>query len=86
MDLYNKYRQRELTDMYPTSKLIESLPRMITEVLEEGKDSIAHGMLFYSTRPGIGKTTVGRVLADKLNPTLKPGVFRDECRQVPGYI
>lgn len=70
MDLYNKYRQRTFEEMYPSSEFIKTAATRVAATLQ-GKDGLAQALLFYSTEPGVGKTTCARILAVTLNPNLR---------------
>ena len=58
--LYRKYRSRSLEDVVGQQNIIEALNR----ALETNK--ISHAYLFTGPR-GVGKTTVARILAHKVN-------------------
>lgn len=80
MELYNKHRPRKPEDMFLTSPIIEALPILINETVKDGKDTLPHVMLFISDTPGLGKTTLGRIIASELNPDIseaeREAIFR----------
>ncbi len=79
MDWYNIHRPDRFEDMFPTSDLIPKLPALVKDTLAGGH-KLPHVMIFYSTFPGLGKTTTARILASELNPALSAEERKDLLR------
>jgi len=69
MDLYNRQRSKDFTDMFPTSEFLSVMNNRINQELFD-KGQLAHGMILYSDLPGVGKTTSARITAVMLNAHL----------------
>ena len=78
MELYKKYRPSELDEIIGNRSAVESLRQMIK------KDSIPHTLLF-SGPSGNGKTTLARILANKMNAEVtEMNMSHKEMRGIDG--
>lgn len=68
MDLYNEFRQRSLKEMFNTSDIISVGDSLIKNTLAGKNPGVPKFMVFHSEHGGVGKTTVGRIIAKELNP------------------
>ncbi len=86
MDLYNKYRARKITDLFPTSPIIQAAPTMIAKFLAGDRNAVPNAMLFYSETYGTGKTSLARLFPIEMNPSLteqeKDEILSGENNQV----
>ena len=69
-DLYNHQRPRKFTEMYKTSDVVTMQPQIDATLRGEEVGGLAHGLLFFSDYPGLGKTTAARIIASELNPNI----------------
>jgi len=77
MDLYNKYRPQTFADMFSTSPCISSFDNRIDKYLDGNDTALPQSFMFYSSLGGVGKTTVGRLFAVKLNRNISDHEKKD---------